>query len=213
MTTTIIVVRHGQTMGNIEQRFYGHSETDLTPLGIAQARAAGRRLADVHFDHVYTSDLSRAAMTTAHVLEGRVGPPPVLDPGLREMNYGEWEARPASEIGAESRDLLREFFQGKGPGAPGGETLQQVRDRTAAAVRRMAADHQDATVLAVSHGNAIMAMVAELLHVPLETTWSFSVDNTSITRLQFSKSGRFTLISFNDAAHIRGLALGPGGEH
>ena len=205
MTTDIIVVRHGQTHGNIEQRFYGHSETDLTPLGIAQARAAGRRLAAVHFDFVYTSDLSRAAMTTAHVLEGRDGPPPVLDPGLREMNYGEWEARPASEIGAEARDLLRSFFQGKASGAPGGETLQQLRDRTAASARRMAADHANATVLAVSHGNAIMAMVAELLHVPLEATWSFAVDNTSITRLRFSNSGRFTLISFNDAAHIAGL--------
>jgi broad specificity phosphatase PhoE len=205
MTTDIFVVRHGQTTGNIEGRFFGHSETELTPLGIAQARAAGRRLAAVHFDYVYTSDLSRAAMTTAHVLEGRDGPPPVLDPGLREMHYGDWEARPASEIGKESRDLLREFFPGKASGAPGGETLQQVRERTAASVRRIASDHPDATVLAVSHGNAIMAMVAELLHMPLEATWSFTVENTSITRLHFSKSGRFTLMSLNDAAHIRGI--------
>jgi hypothetical protein len=50
-----------------------------------------------------------------------------------------------------------------------------------------------------------MAMLAELLGVPLTATWSFVVDNTSISELHFSRSGRFLLKSFNDAAHIAGI--------
>lgn len=61
----------------------------------------------------------------------------------------------------------------------------------------------------VSHGNAIMAMLAELLRVPHESTWSLAVANTSITRMVFSKSGRMTLTGFNDHAHIEGLVGAP----
>jgi broad specificity phosphatase PhoE len=206
MTTRVVVVRHGQTYGNIDGLFCGHSETELTPLGIAQARAAGRRLADVAFDAAYASDLSRASRTADYVLEGRMGLKPSLDPDLREMHYGEWEARPGHEIGKETPDLLRDFFQARLHAAPGGETLRQVRERTAASVRRVVEAHKGGTVLVVSHGNAIMAMLAEFLQLPIEGTWSFAVDNTSITRMEFSKSGRFTLSGFNDAAHTHGLA-------
>ena len=205
MTTEVYLVRHGQTYGNIDQLFCGHSETDLTPLGIAQARAAGQRRAHVRFEAAYASDLSRAAKTAEYLLEGRPDLSPTLDPALREMHYGEWEARPATEIRAASPDLLREFFLCRGNGAPGGESVTQIRERTAGAVRRVAGAHPEGSVLVVSHGNAIMAMLAELLRLPTEATWSFAVDNTSITRLRFSKSGRPTLVSFNDAAHIEGL--------
>ena len=53
-----------------------------------------------------------------------------------------------------------------------------------------------------------MAMLAELLQVPIEASWSFAVENTSITRMQISKSGRLTLLGFNDASHIAGLSAG-----
>jgi broad specificity phosphatase PhoE len=204
MTTTVLVVRHGQTYGNIEGRFCGHSETDLTPLGIAQARALGRRLSDVSADAAFSSDLSRASETARHALSGRDPIQLVLDPRLREMHYGEWEARPGREIGQRQPDLLREFFQCKVP-APGGETLEQLRARTAASVRDAVDAHRGGTVLVFSHGNAIMAMIAEFLRLPIAQTWSLAVDNTSIARMSFSKSGRFTLLSFNDAAHTHGL--------
>lgn len=205
MPTRIYLVRHGQTYGNIEGRFCGHSETELTPLGVAQARAAGRRLAEVAFDAAYASDLSRAAQTAHLILEGRDGLSASHDEALREMHYGEWEARPYSELLAETPEAVKRFLTGQEECAPGGETLAQVRERTAAVARKLAAAHPEGSVLVVSHGNAIMAMLAELLGVPLAATWSFVVDNTSISELHFSRSGRFQLKSFNDAAHIAGL--------
>ena len=206
MPTSVFLVRHAETYGNIEGRFCGHSETELTEKGVTQARALGRRLRGQSFDAAYSSDLSRAHRTATFALEHHATPLlPTLDQGLREMHYGEWESLVGRDIGAKSPDLLRDFFRCRVP-APGGESVQQVRERTAGALRRVVADHPDQSILVVSHGNAIMAMLAELLGVPFESTWSFAVANTSITRMTFSKSGRMTLTSFNDHAHLEGVA-------
>ncbi len=206
MPTTVFLVRHAETFGNIEGRFCGHSETELTPRGVAQAQALGSRLKGKRFDAAYSSDLSRAHRTAVLALEHH-NPPlePALDPGLREMHYGEWESLVGRDIGKLHPELMRDFFRCLVP-APGGETIQQVRERTAGALRATVAAHPDETILVVSHGNAIMAMIAELLQVPHAATWSFAVANTSITRLLFSKSGRMTLTGFNDHAHIEDAA-------
>lgn len=206
MATEVIVVRHAETYGNLEGRFCGHSETELTPKGIQQAQALGLRLKGETFDAAYSSDLSRAIDTARHAIEHHTAPlEPKTDRDLREMHYGEWEGLPATEIGARQADLLRDFFMMRLAGAPGGETIEEVRERTAGAVRRVVDEHQGGRVLVVSHGNAIMAMLAELLAMPRESTWSFAVANTSITRLQFGRSGRVMLTGFNDHAHTLDL--------
>ena len=172
MSTRVLLVRHAQTFGNIEGRFCGHSETELTPLGIAQARALGARLAAEKIDGAVCSDLSRARLTAEAVLESHSHIVPAFDPGLREMYYGEWEAMLGTDVRAQHPELMRSFFRGGTDGAPGGESIAEVRSRTAAAMLRAADAHRNGTVLIVSHGNAIMAMLAEVLGLPLERTWS-----------------------------------------
>ena len=131
MPTTVFLVRHAETFGNIEGRFCGHSETELTPKGVEQAQALGRRLRGQRFDAAYSSDLSRAHRTALYALEHHAEPiEAVLDPDLREMHYGEWESLKGGEIGARDPDLLREFFRCKVP-APGGESVEQVLDTLA----------------------------------------------------------------------------------
>ena len=206
MATEVIVVRHAETYGNLEGRFCGHSETELTPKGIQQAQALGLRLKGETFDAAYSSDLSRAIDTARYSVEHHATPlEPATDPDPREMHYGEWEGLPATEIGARQADLLRDFFMMRIPGAPGGETIEQVRERTAGAIRRVVDTHQGGRLLVVSHGNAIMAMLAELMGMPRESTWSFAVANTSVTRLQFGRSGRVMLTGFNDHSHTLDL--------
>ena len=206
MSTRVLLVRHAQTFGNIEGRFCGHSETELTPLGIAQARALGLRLAAEKIDGAVCSDLSRARLTAEAVLESHGDIVPAFDAGLREMYYGEWEAMLGTDVRALHPELMRSFFLGGIEGAPGGESIAEVRTRTAAAMLRAAELHRNGTVLIVSHGNAIMAMLAEVLGLPLERTWAFSIENTSVSRLLVTSKGHVTIQSLNDAAHIHGLA-------
>ena len=204
-STDVYLIRHGETHGNLEQLFCGHSETALTPLGIAQARAAGKRLADVEFVAAYASDLSRAADTARYALDGR-DVPLLLEPRLREMFYGDWEALPGKQLEDSHGDLMRDFFQCRAP-APGGETVLDLRARTSEALREIVERHRGSPVLVVSHGNAMMALMAELLGLPAEATWSFAFDNTSLTRLHFSKSNRLTLFGLNDMSHTAGLEV------
>jgi len=208
LATEVLVIRHAETFGNIEGRFCGHSETELTPLGILQAKALGERLRGQQFDHAYSSDLSRALNTARHALAHHHQPiEPLLDPRLREMYYGDWESLAYTELSKTQAEALRAWFTGKSFSPPGGETLQDVRDRTAEAIRELVTKHSGERLLIASHGQAIGAMVAELLQVPLESTWSFGVANTAITKLSFSRSGRVTLVGFNDHAHIEGLSV------
>lgn len=206
--THLLVVRHAQTYGNVEGRFCGHSETDLTPLGIAQARALGHRLRGQQFDAAASSDLHRAIQTARHALEYHPTPiDPIPDPRLREMHYGEWEGKPASDIVKTQAPLLGDFFAGRRHAAPGGETTSQLRERMATAIRDLVARYNGGRLLVVSHGNAIAALLAELLGVPLERTWTFAVANTSITRLTIGRSGRVVLAGFNDTSHLEGVEL------
>lgn len=201
--TRFLLVRHGQTIGNRQGRFYGHAETPLTPLGVEQARAVGRRLAGEGIDLAYASDLSRAVDTARHALDGR-GLNVLADARLREMHYGEWEEAEGRTIFQGHRDTWQAFLRGDAP-APGGEDVTALRWRTASALREYAERHGDRSVLVVSHGNAIMAMVAELLAIPTALSWSFVVDNASITRVEIGRAGRATLVTFNERAHLEGL--------
>ncbi len=202
----IFVVRHGQTHGNLAGLFCGHSETALTPVGIAQAQALGRKLASVPFDAAYASDLSRAGDTAAHILAAHPAPPPLrIDPRLREMHYGEWEALPASELRERHPELMKDFLSARAHSLPGGETIATIRGRMASAVRDAAEAHPDGQILVVTHGQAIMALLAELLSLPLEASWSFAVENTSVSRLQIGRSGKTMVLSFNEMSHTEGL--------
>ena len=203
MATRILLVRHGQTVGNREGKFYGHAETPLTAAGVEQARSVGRRLAREQIDVAYASDLSRALDTARYAVDGR-DLDVLTDPRLREMHYGEWEELDGRVIFNGSRDTWQAFLRGDVP-APGGEDVTAVRWRTAAALREYAERHGDRAVLVVSHGNAIMAMVAELLGIPTASSWSFVVDNASITRVDIGRGGRATLVTFNERSHLEGV--------
>lgn len=200
----MLVVRHGQTVSNKEGRFCGHSETDLTPLGMEQARALGRRLAAVQVDAVYTSDFSRAITTAALALEGR-DVPAFADPGLRELHYGLWEMEKEREIAKrypEQHRLMRLEDPAWHP--PGGETIAMVRERTLAAFRRIVKAHEHQTVLIVTHGTAINCLVSGLLAIPPSHTFRFDVANCGLSEVVMRRS-RPIVVCLNDTAHLAGV--------
>ena len=117
--TTLLLVRHGETDWNAEGKLQGHTDRPLNDYGRRQAQALADRLAGEAIDAVYASDLSRAR-ETAEILGARLGLPVVVDPDLREKNWGSWEGLtsderlPASSYEGETSEAHRERTLARG---------------------------------------------------------------------------------------------------
>jgi len=102
---TLVLIRHGESLWNLENRFTGWTDVDLTPKGVEQARQAGVLLkkAGFEFDVAYTSVLKRAIHTLWHVLDGmdRTWLPVVNDWRLNERHYGALQGLNKAETAAQ----------------------------------------------------------------------------------------------------------------
>ena len=203
-STTIWIARHGQTESNRAGLFCGHSETSLTDLGRAQARALGERLRGVRIAAVYTSDFSRAMETAALATWDRQIPS-TPDPDLRELWYGEWEMQRESAIRKthhEQFGLMRAEDPAWHP--PGGENIAAVRLRTFAALRRITERHAHEQVLIVSHGTAINCMMAEVLGMADSHVFRVDVANCGLSRVT-AYGDRMVVSLLNDTSHLAGV--------
>jgi broad specificity phosphatase PhoE len=153
--TTILLARHGETDWNSERRWQGHADQPLNEAGRAQARELADSLAWSGIDAIYSSDLLRAH-ETARIVAERIGLPVEVDPGLREVDVGDWAGRAVREIEDSDPDGFRRWQEGH-KGWNGGESYEQMGERVVASVLRIAEQHPGETVLIVSHGGSIRA--------------------------------------------------------
>jgi len=180
----IALVRHGETDWNKQGLVQGTTDIPLNETGRAQAAEAAERLALVPWDRVVTSTLSRANETGA-IIARRLGlPEPTTHPDLVERRYGVAEGM-----------LFREYdvaFPGDTP-VDGRESREEVAERMLAAVRGIAAAHPGDSIVVVSHGGAIRAVLGAL-HP--ETTFP-AIRNLSAHTLHHV-DGELELVAFDD---------------
>jgi len=153
VATTLLVARHGETDWNLERRWQGHAESDLTANGRAQARALGERLSERGIVAIYSSDLRRAR-DTAGIVAGGLGLPVRVEQALREVDVGEWSGLTTDEIEARYPEGAARRRIG-GTGWEHGESIEAMSARIAAALTAIAAAHEGETVLVVTHGGPI----------------------------------------------------------
>ena len=150
----LLLVRHGETDWNRDNRVQGQTDTPLNATGLAQAEELATSLSSTPLVAIYSSDLSRARDTAA-VVAGLHGLPVQVDADLREKNFGTWEGLTDLEI--------RERFPHATRGTWGdGETTAQVGERAVRAIERIRARHASGTVLVISHGGTMRAIFAHL---------------------------------------------------
>jgi probable phosphoglycerate mutase len=153
--TVLLLARHGETDWNSERRWQGHADRPLNEVGREQARELAETLADRAVDVVYSSDLARAH-ETALIVADRLGLPVEVDPGLREVDVGDWSGRLLTEIEEVDPAGFQRWRQGH-KAWRGGESYEEMGERVVAAVLRLAARHPRQTVLIVTHGGSIRA--------------------------------------------------------
>lgn len=172
MTTagTLILVRHGQSQWNLENRFTGWVDMPLTPAGEAEARHAGNLLKSYHFDAAFTSALSRAQETLRIILEetGQTDVPITRDAALNERHYGDLQGlnkdETAAKFGAEQVHIWRRSYDVK---PPGGESLKDTQARALPYYQQHIEPLVRAgkTILVVAHGNSLRGLVMQLEHI------------------------------------------------
>jgi 2,3-bisphosphoglycerate-dependent phosphoglycerate mutase len=162
----LVLVRHGQSLWNLEERFTGWVDVPLTDKGREEARRAGERLKDIRFDVAYTSVLSRAQETLDIILEVLAQQPPVIrDQALNERHYGDLQGlnkkKTAERYGADQVKLWRRSYDTP---PPNGEALKNTAERTLPFFdRAILGDLQlGKHVLVVAHGNSNRSIVMKL---------------------------------------------------
>jgi alpha-ribazole phosphatase len=183
----IAFVRHGETPPNRAGLLLGRTDAALTGRGRDQAERLADVLAGFGVTRVLTSPLRRACDTAAPIAAA-CDVPVEVDERLIEIDYGEWEARPFTELPS---DVVVHWRNDGGFAPPGGESLEVVADRMAAFCDEWL---DDSVVVAVSHVSPIKAAVTWTLRVPPELAWRMRLDVASITRIAPGP----VLLSFNE---------------
>ncbi|MFT3747123.1 MAG: 2,3-diphosphoglycerate-dependent phosphoglycerate mutase [Agriterribacter sp.] len=166
----LVIIRHGQSQWNLENRFTGIMDVPLTETGITEAHLAGQKLKHIVFDHAFTSMLSRAQQTLDIVLEeiGETQIPVTRSAALNERSYGELQGLNKTEMakkyGAGQIEIWRRSYDIQ---PPGGESLKETAARVIPFYQ-----HEiepllitDKNVLIVAHGNSLRALMMYLENI------------------------------------------------
>jgi broad specificity phosphatase PhoE len=202
----LLLIRHGESIGNAERRIQGQADFPLTERGREQACALAERLLreERAVSTIYASDLSRAAQT-AEILAANMNVPIIFDTRLREYDAGVLNGLVWDEIehlypeiwrGLQDNSVWRTF-----PKAEGNESFCT---RLAAALTDIRANNsEDDTVAVVSHGGSLGTILAHLLGMDTGLPAPFRFGNTSLSIVAFGPD-RMRLALMNDTCHLDG---------
>ncbi|MEM7275179.1 MAG: histidine phosphatase family protein [Actinomycetota bacterium] len=191
---TIFLCRHGRTEANASGLLLGRADPGLDPVGEAQAAAIAAAVPAPAL--VVSSPLGRCLATA-----DAFGQPVRIDERLIELDYGDFDLTPMSEVPAETWARWRADADFR---PPGGETLSELASRVGAALDELAEEAADRDVVVVTHVSPIKAGVAWALGCPIDISWRCYVAQASITEIGAGRAGP-SLRSFNAVGHLDGI--------
>ena len=195
----LVLLRHGQTQSNADNRMQGQIDTELTDVGRAQAINAAQVLSKRQPLVIYSSDLRRAH-DTALALSEHCGHQEIhLDDRLRETHLGDWQGMTHHEVDAQAPGARTAWRDDATMAPHGGESRIDVADRTVPLVAAIfenepewGADDCDRPVVLVTHGGVIAALTASLLDLPVDSWPVFGgMGNASWAQLSGHGDGAF----------------------
>lgn len=204
--TRIILVRHGQTRWNIpgEERFRGSgADLELDETGTKQAVAAGRSIAGRwRVSAVYTSPLKRA-LATAQIIGKAVGVEPQLLPGLIDINYGQWQGLSQREVRDGKHDPAGPtwFLNPSLARIPGGDSLQEVRERAAQALEEAMERHKEEDVVLVSHEVVCRLLLCHAIGLENSAFWQLGQALCAINVIE-QRARHLVVTLLNDVCHL-----------
>lgn len=202
MVTTVYLIRHCQSMGNIEHKFQGQYDAAVSPDGEKQLALLGLRFRNEPIDAIYTSPLLRARRTAQaiaqyHSLEI------IEEPGFIEINCGDMENLPLTDVAklfpttAHHWDVSPDLCE-----FPGGETMREVYKRTNDALDKIIRLNPGKRVVVTTHGGVLRNLFARITYGNLEGIRQSEVfGNTGVSTLE-AEDGELRWAGLNDLSHL-----------
>lgn len=199
--TTTLLLRHGQTVLSVEKRFSGVGDQELTEVGRAQAASAAARLATSGAVAVVSSPVRRAQQTAALVAQA-LGLEVVLEPGLRETDFGDWEGYSFGEVKQNWPRELDAWLADTDVAPPFGESFATTATRVRQARDRVLAAYAGQRVVLVSHVTPIKTLLRLALQAPPSALYRMHLDLACLSEVQWFADGPAVVRSLNDTAHL-----------
>ncbi len=197
MNRELILVRHGETLHNVNRITQGWSDSELSERGREQVLRLAERVEAMRPTALYSSPLGRA-MSTARAIADATGLEIVQLDDLREMNYGRWEGRAFLDIRVEDEEIYRRWIADEDCPCPDGESHADVRRRMIRAFETVNSER----AVVVAHGTAIRIGATALLNLPLMSAMRFAQDNAGLN-LFVQRGEHWLLKVWNDTTHER----------
>lgn len=200
--TKIYLIRHCQSMGNIQHRFQGRYDADISPDGAKQLELLGLRFRNEPIDVIYTSPLKRARMTAQAI--GKYHNIDVIEePGFIEIDCGRMENLLLSEVAVQFPETARNWDESPDLCQfPGGETMGEVYERVNAALDRVIAENPGRTIVVTTHGGVLRNLYARITYGELIGIRKSEVfGNTGVSTV-IAEDGGLRWESINNLDHL-----------
>ena len=205
----LLLVRHGETEWNRQQRFQGRIDIPLNENGRVQGAKAAALLKTVPIDTAVSSPLLRPKETAEMILQHHPAAPLTLESNLQEISHGEWEGKFAAEIEQDYPGLLQQWQQApETVQMPGGENLQQVWDRAIAAWEEIVAANSGfetpQTILVAAHDAINKAILCYVTGLGPEHFWCFKQGNGAVSVIDYPNGAQSApvLTAMNITTHL-----------
>ena len=199
----LILVRHGESIGNAAGVLQGRLDYGLSERGLAQAKLTAERLQAEPLVRIVSSPLKRAAETAGFVSTA-TSLPVQFDDDLAEYDIGEGAGLTPAELRERFPEMLQPRPHGERFAFPGEEGRDHFHQRLAGALARY--QQLDGLTVAVAHGGVVSAICHLVVGLDLHRRGVFQVGNCSLTEVITDRSGRLMLARHNDMCHLEGIA-------
>lgn len=199
MSTEVTFVRHGETKANAAGIWQGSSDSELTDIGVEQAKRLGKRVEAHGYDLVVSSDLGRATATA-----GFVSSEFETDRRWRELHLGSWEGLTFKQVREGNPGLAEALAAGEDVSFGDGERLSELATRVRAAFDDLTSRlDESGRALVVTHGGALMSVVSAALGGDVSGR-VVRLTNTALTTVRTDQTYGRSVTRFNDATHLPG---------
>lgn len=198
----LILIRHGETLWNRENRIQGHTDVELSDLGRLQVEKLSLSLKKERIEAIFSSPLRRA-YETAQAIARFHNLNISIEENLRELNHGDFESLTLQDLKEQHESFLKKWKEDPASVVmPNGESLFQVQERVWETIKTII--HSEKDTLVVSHGMALMTLLCKIQNLSLSKGREVFVTMASKTVVQFD-DGKGVITIFNDASHLNDM--------